>query len=62
MQVELHKMSGGRQPWYLVLTAANGEVLAVSEGYYSKWNAKRAAKKNFPGVDFVYATTSETEE
>lgn len=56
MKVELHKMGGGRQPWYLILIADNGEITAVSEGYYSKWNAKRAAKKNFPGLDFVDVT------
>lgn len=61
MQVELHKMSGGRQPWYLILVASNGEVVAVSEGYYSKWNAKRAAKKNFPNIDLIDATDETSE-
>lgn len=40
----------GRQPWYLRLVSPNGQVLVLSEGYFSKWNAKRAARKNFPGV------------
>jgi uncharacterized protein YegP (UPF0339 family) len=49
VHIELHR-GKGRQPWYLVLVAANGEKLAVSEGYFSKWNAKRAARKNFAGI------------
>lgn len=47
--VQLFKGSG-RQPWYLRLVSSNGQVLAVSEGYYSRWNAKRAARKNFPSL------------
>lgn len=43
----------GRQPWYLRLVSSNGQVLVVSEGYFSKWNAKRAARKNFPHATFV---------
>lgn len=35
----------GLQPWYLRMVATNGEILFFSEGYYSKFNAKRAAKK-----------------
>lgn len=41
---------GGRHPWYVRLVASNGQVLAVSEGYWSKWNAKRAARKMYPGL------------
>lgn len=60
MYVELRKMKGGiKQPWYLALMGANGEVLAISEGYYSKWNAKRAAKKNFVGLDLVDVTSKD---
>jgi uncharacterized protein YegP (UPF0339 family) len=36
--------------WYVRLVAQNGEILAVSEAYTTKWNAKRAAKKNFPNA------------
>jgi uncharacterized protein YegP (UPF0339 family) len=39
---------GGLKRWYVRLVSENGETLAVSQGYASKWNAKRAAKKNFP--------------
>ena len=43
----------GRQPWFLRLVASNGKVLSVTEGYFSKWNAKRAARKNFPDAKLV---------
>lgn len=49
MTVKLVKHKG-RQPWRLHLMADNGEELATSEGYYSRFNARRAAKKNFPGI------------
>jgi uncharacterized protein YegP (UPF0339 family) len=55
MKLELFK-GKGLQPWYLRLRGANGAVLATSEGYFSKWNAKRAAKKNFPIVPLVDMT------
>lgn len=41
----------GRQPWRVKLFGANGLTLNTSEGYASKWNAKRAAKRMFPGVE-----------
>jgi uncharacterized protein YegP (UPF0339 family) len=53
--VELCK-GQGVQPWFLRLVGSNGETLAVSEGYLSKWNVQRAAKKNFPGVRMVDET------
>lgn len=55
MKLELFK-GKGVQPWYLKLVGANGKTLSVSEGYFSKWNAKRAAKKNFPGIPLVDRT------
>jgi uncharacterized protein YegP (UPF0339 family) len=33
----------GRILWHWILVAKNGEVVATSETYYSKSNAKRAA-------------------
>lgn len=40
----------GVQPWYLRFVAENGNKLFTSEGYFSKWNAKRAAKRlTIPG-------------
>lgn len=41
---------GGHQPWYVRLVSANGQVLSISEGYVSKWNAKLAARRMFPGL------------
>jgi uncharacterized protein YegP (UPF0339 family) len=38
------------QPWFVRLVGGNGEPMTRSEGYYSKWNAKRAARRMFPGV------------
>lgn len=48
MYVELFHSNLG---WYVRLVAANGEKLSVSEAYYSKWNAKRAAKRVFPNLE-----------
>lgn len=50
--VQVFKGSG-LQPWFVRLVSANGQVLAVSEGYLTKWNAKRAARKNFPGLQII---------
>lgn len=47
MKVEIFK-GKGTQPWYVRLIGANGKVLSISEGYFSKWNAQRAAKRMFP--------------
>lgn len=44
---------GGFKLWYVRLVSTNGETLAVSQGYVTKWNAKRAAKKNFPQARLV---------
>lgn len=35
---------GADGQWYFKLVAANGQVLAVSEGYTRRWSAKRGAK------------------
>lgn len=43
MKMQVVKGKGG---WYLRMRdAGNNKVLNVSETYYSKWNAKRAARK-----------------
>lgn len=49
MRVEILK-GQGRHPWFVKLVGANGQTLSISEGYYSKWNARRAAKRMFPGL------------
>ena len=50
---ETSRYPGGYKSWYVRLVAANGETLAVSEAYATKWNAKRAAKKSFPDAKLV---------
>lgn len=46
MHAEVVRGASGR--WYVKLVAANHETLSVSETFYSKWNAKRAARKLVP--------------
>jgi len=50
--VQLYRGSGLRN-WRIRLVSENGRILAVSEGYFSKWNAKRAAKTMFPDHKIV---------
>ena len=50
MRIEIFK-GEGIHPWYVRLVAKNGETLATSEGYFSKWNAKRAASRMFPRLE-----------
>lgn len=42
LNVELFK---SRSKWYWRLRHTNGQILATSESYFSKWNANRTAKK-----------------
>lgn len=51
-RVEIFK-GEGIQPWYLRLVAGNNETLVISEGYYSKWNAQRAARRVFVGLPII---------
>jgi uncharacterized protein YegP (UPF0339 family) len=48
--VEIFK-GEGRHPWYVRLVSSNGKILSISEGYYSKWNARRAAKRMYSGLE-----------
>ena len=50
MRVEIFK-GEGTQPWFVRLVADNHKKLNVSEGYLTKWNAKRAARKMFPDLE-----------
>lgn len=50
--VVVYKGKGAVQPWRFTLRGANNEPVAQSEGYFSKWNAKRAARRAF-GDDVV---------
>lgn len=47
--VELFK-GRGLQPWRFRLVGANGEIISQSEGYLTKWNAKRGARKIAAGL------------
>lgn len=50
--VQLYRSKRDGQ-FYLRLVSPNGQVLAQSEGYRRRWNAKRAARKNFAGIKLV---------
>jgi len=44
MYAELRRGSSGK--WhYVLIDSGNHRVLLASENFYSKWNAKRAARK-----------------
>jgi len=47
-RVEVYQ--GPRATWRWRARAANGEIIATGEGYVSKWNAKRGARRAFPGA------------
>jgi len=51
VHVQIFKSNHG---WYVRLVASNGEKLTVSEAYYSKYNAKRAARRVFPQLPVEY--------
>lgn len=53
--VQIYKDRGKRQPWRYRVIAGNGEIVAASEGYSTRWSARRAAKKLFPGLKIVKA-------
>jgi len=43
----------GKQPWRYRIVAGNGETTSPSEGYSRKWNAKKAALRDHPGLPIV---------
>lgn len=45
-RVEVFKGQGGR--WYFHRVAGNNRITAASQGYKTRWGAKRAARKMFP--------------
>jgi uncharacterized protein YegP (UPF0339 family) len=50
------KLLKGKVRWYYTIVGNNGETIAVSQKYFSKSNAKRAARKvalNLGGVEVV---------
>lgn len=50
MHVEIFKSSGIR-PWRYRLVGGNGEPMTRSQGYSSKWSAKRGARKAHAGIE-----------
>jgi hypothetical protein len=54
-KVELRPARNGE--WYFVKVAGNGEDGPVSETYTRKWNAKRAAKREYPSLPIFVADT-----
>ncbi len=42
------KRGVGVKRWRVYLYSSNGEILNMSQAYYSHWNAKRAARKVYP--------------
>ena len=47
--VQIYRGQGLRN-WRVRLVAGNGRALSISEGYFSRWNARRAAARIFPGL------------
>jgi uncharacterized protein YegP (UPF0339 family) len=47
MRVEIWQSRDG---WRVRLIGGNGEIITTSEAYFSKWNAKRAARRVFPNL------------
>lgn len=43
----------GKNGWYFHLLASNGKISEGSQAYSSKSNAKRAARKLFPDLEFT---------
>ncbi len=52
-RVELLKADSDESAWYFRAVAGNGEVVAVSEMYSSRANARRQAQETFPGATIV---------
>jgi len=43
---------GKNEKWFFHLLSSNGQISAASQGYSSKGNAKRAARKLYPELKF----------
>jgi hypothetical protein len=37
--------------WYVRVVAGNGEIVSISEGFVSKYNAKRHARRFHPDLE-----------
>ncbi len=52
--IQIFKGKSSWQPWWWRVVSVNGQIVATSgEGYFSKWNAKRAAKKLYPDIPIL---------
>ena len=49
--IEYFKGQNGK--WYFRKKAANGKIASPSQGYANSSNARRAAKKLFPGLALI---------
>jgi uncharacterized protein YegP (UPF0339 family) len=52
MRVEIYQGTGMKN-WRVRLVADNGQIFAISEGYATKWNAQRAARRIFPDLEVI---------
>lgn len=50
MTVHIYRGVGLRN-WRVRLVADNGRILSISEGYFSKSNARRAARRMYPDLE-----------
>jgi Uncharacterized conserved protein len=48
---QLEVFQGIDEQWYWRAQAANGEIVAMSEAYTRKDNARMAAKSTFPNIE-----------
>ena len=55
-RIEVYRQSGGLRRWRWRRIAGNGRITETpGQGYVSKWNAKRSARKAHPGDLIVEA-------
>ena len=55
-RVQIFKGEGKLRRYYWRVVAANGRKTAQSEGYVTKWNARRAAHKLYPELEILDLT------
>lgn len=48
--VQIYRGHGVRQRWRWRVVSSNGQIVAQGEAYATKWNAKRSARKLYPGL------------
>jgi len=50
-KIEVFK--GANNKWYFHVRATNGKITSASQGYSTKGNAQRAAKRQFPDLEIL---------